>query len=783
MKKRWLVLFSILFVLLFSTTVYAAEPTALESVSGILKEVLAVIADIFMFRWLGNENLMVGFFRFCIWVVTFAVFYFALNAAGLGRIGGIISFFLALISSVFIPPGLIILIASVYSTVVAFGIIFATIFGLMYLIFSIPATGIGWICRFVLSALVILLFITVRTGIIEGETTFDPGVPALGGSALREPGPIQGSTLGAFVSASNWGIGFMALFMLYQIGQLIFGFWGAGSHEGSGRVMRAFNSLFTNGPGGTHHGHGGDGGGGAHGNQEMMTMLREILQHSTQSTQHNQEMRTVTQGIHTAATEIQTMAREILNNTRAIVARLDQWIGFFNATVAPTLERIETAAASGSAGVTQLTANITAIDRNLGTLTQEIQQIRQQAVERTGEMNTKIESVQRQLGEFTPQFAQAIRTINGTNRRVRALEVSVPALNDATRAGAQAQIDRMNETIAAINRTLLDLPTSVTRGLDARLTEVRDALAAVTRPGVDIERLIGRVTAAIEGIQRSITDAQNEIVRDAEANVYGDGTSSLSTRLLREIATLRRNIEGPTTPRRGGVANDIAAMRAQIDLIVRSLAELRGVQIGSARETVVQLQAVQTVDGLAKLGEVTQRVAGAGEQTLTQGAQAVEGAVREAQGHHREEVNHAIRLIEQSLHYNERIYDSLATLHSSIQNATRTEARDALNILGRSLGVFERRAYWRGDTAVDILSELRNLNITEIDTYLEREGRNMLVYEGSKIGSFSDSSAALHALANRNVKLLRIQVDKLISRIRGLVIIQQRLIDMLKRVP
>ena len=155
----------------------------------------------------------------------------------------------------------------------------------------------------------------------------------------------------------------------------------------------------------------------------------------------------------------------------------------------------------------------------------------------------------------------------------------------------------------------------------------------------------------------------------------------------------------------------------------------------------------------------------------------------EAQGHHREEVNHAIRLIEQSLHYNERIYDSLATLHSSIQNATRTEARDALNILGRSLGVFERRAYWRGDTAVDILSELRNLNITEIDTYLEREGRNMLVYEGSKIGSFSDSSAALHALANRNVKLLRIQVDKLISRIRGLVIIQQRLIDMLKRVP
>ena len=93
MKKRVIVVISLLFILLCATTVMAAEGSISDRIIDVFQKVILTFAKIFTFeKWFGNEEIVfIGFLRFCVWAVTFAVFYYALHTANMGRAGGAIA--------------------------------------------------------------------------------------------------------------------------------------------------------------------------------------------------------------------------------------------------------------------------------------------------------------------------------------------------------------------------------------------------------------------------------------------------------------------------------------------------------------------------------------------------------------------------------------------------------------------------------------------------------------------------------------------------------------------
>ncbi|HLD33875.1 MAG TPA: hypothetical protein VJB66_04060 [Candidatus Nanoarchaeia archaeon] len=161
MKKSGLVIISLFFILLFAGSVLAES--MFESSGNIIQRVIKVIAGIFTVdNWFASSldagTLYLGFLRFCVWAITFAVFYYALSKAEMKRVGSVISFFLALIAAIFIPGSLLLLIGNVYGTVAVFGLIFGAIYAIGTLIYSIDgSTKQGRIGRFML--LFFLLFI------------------------------------------------------------------------------------------------------------------------------------------------------------------------------------------------------------------------------------------------------------------------------------------------------------------------------------------------------------------------------------------------------------------------------------------------------------------------------------------------------------------------------------------------------------------------------------------------------------------------------------------------
>src|SRR3989338_9556000 len=161
MKKRWMSLISLFFILLFAGSVLAEE--MFESSGNIIQRVIKVIAGIFTVdNWFASSlyagTLYLGFLRFCVWAITFAVFYYALEKAEMKRVGGIISFFLALIAAMFIPGYLLLLIGNVYGTIAVVGIIYGAIFGIGTLVYHIDAsTRFGKIKRVALLVLVAVI--------------------------------------------------------------------------------------------------------------------------------------------------------------------------------------------------------------------------------------------------------------------------------------------------------------------------------------------------------------------------------------------------------------------------------------------------------------------------------------------------------------------------------------------------------------------------------------------------------------------------------------------------
>src|SRR3989344_5727564 len=227
MKKRWLATISLFFILVFAGSV-AAEGL-FDNVGGIVQKAVQVVAKIFtVSNWFGNSSdagvLYIGFLRFCVWAITFAVFYYALEKAEMKRVGGIISFFLALIAAMFIPGYLLLLIGNVYGTIAVVGIIYGAIFGIGTLVYHIDAsTRFGKIKRFALLVLlgaVLGLIWYATSGLASGgyhfanttgtvKSNFQTGAAA--GGLQIDSGVIAGMS-----TATGIAFAFVVLWALYE---------------------------------------------------------------------------------------------------------------------------------------------------------------------------------------------------------------------------------------------------------------------------------------------------------------------------------------------------------------------------------------------------------------------------------------------------------------------------------------------------------------------------------------------------------------------------------------
>ena len=245
MNKRWLVLIYLVLVLMLLNGSFAEEE---ESVSSrfveVIQNVIKMLAQVFTFEnWFDNEEtVIIGFLRFCVWAIAFAVFYFALRTANMGRSAAVISVFLSLIAAIFIPPSLLVLIGNIYGALAVFGIIYGAIFGIAYLIYTIPA-GQGWgqFSRIALLGLLAVILRIVTNATSELKTTVVVGA--------RTPGlPLSPGVVASFDTAANWALAFVILWLVFEIGRWLLGATAPGEHtvqgHGGGGLPGAMNRLF-----------------------------------------------------------------------------------------------------------------------------------------------------------------------------------------------------------------------------------------------------------------------------------------------------------------------------------------------------------------------------------------------------------------------------------------------------------------------------------------------------------------------------------------------------------
>ena len=798
MKKRWLAAISLFFILVFAGSV-AAEGL-FDNVGGIVQKAVQVVAKIFtVSNWFGNSSdagvLYIGFLRFCVWAITFAVFYYALEKAEMKRVGGIISFFLALIAAMFIPGKLLRLIGNVYGTIAVVGIIYGAIFGIGTLVYHIDAsTRFGKIKRVALLVLVAVIlgliwYATMElvsggyhfantTGKVKPILQTGAAVAAAGGSEQQ----IDAKVIAGMSTATGIAFAFVVLWTLYELGRI---FW-----EGTGGLL---GRIYDAGPGGHH---GGAGGGtivhsGGISKDDLALMLKESNEKlKTELGENFAEVNRNVEKVHVLTAEIKGLCEKIIIAIDKITEYFEKYLEYFvyleDSLFGPMYEQVR----DNGLLLDDQKKKLDKLLLDMDALQAGLDKFQEWIVDSLRGLHGKMDEQKKEFEKIVTNTTNLIRVCGRIWNHVflvrRTLEKKIGPEVNAIKGELQQVEDELTSNtnvLVGVERGLsnlcLDLTSvggNVLRDLETPLTDVAAAVAGIegaltalsaTVAGSNAEKeVIGRVDAALRQVEDQTgnwekkagvllnvasTAALSRLEDAAEKKIYGNNPESMVSKINEEIKGI---IEIKPHARNAVVSYDskyILAMNRNIGELVVLLTELsRALKTDTGKEmeaTEAALNAVTTklTTSASGVNTATTQLNALREksETLLRRAEALVETSERVKEEKLKQVQEVREELETSLKFNEIELEYLNEIKNIVESPegfgkkNSKQRKKRIVKLAKYLRRYEirenRRANLKG-----IITQLENLGVLIEQKYLN-DARGMLnSYENAQRVAFSN---------------------------------------------